>query len=65
MKVDLKKAYNKIDWRFLENTLNNMKFPLHSVKIIMACVLSSSMRVIWEGEQSSSFEPIKGIQQGV
>ena len=50
IKADLKKAYNKDDWRFLENTLNDMKFPIHIVKIIITCVSLSLIRVLWESE---------------
>ena len=46
IKVDLEKAYDRVDWRFLEDTLIDLKFPAHMAKLIMTYVSSSSMRFI-------------------
>jgi hypothetical protein len=37
-KLDLSKAYDRVDWQFLENTMFKMGFSHRWVKWIMACV---------------------------
>ena len=45
IKVDLEKAYDRLDWNFLENTLEDLGFRSHFVELIMSCV-STTMKVI-------------------
>nr|GFA16005.1 hypothetical protein [Tanacetum cinerariifolium] len=48
-KIDIQKAYDTVDWKFLENIL--IKFGFHNtmVKWIMACVLSTSFSLSISG----------------
>ncbi|XP_073362462.1 uncharacterized protein [Aegilops tauschii subsp. strangulata] len=39
-KLDLSKAYDRVDWRFLEQVMQRMGFASQWVKWIMACVIS-------------------------
>ena len=39
-KLDLSKAYDRVDWRFLEQVMQRMGFASQLVKWIMACVTS-------------------------
>ncbi|XP_056685556.1 uncharacterized protein [Spinacia oleracea] len=38
MKIDLQKAYDTVDWQFLEEMLTYLDFPCSFVKIVMQCV---------------------------
>ena len=38
IKLDMKKAYDSIDWRFMEDMLKALLFPDKMVKLIMECV---------------------------
>lgn len=53
MKIDLEKAYDKISWNFLLDTL--LFFNLNSawIALIMSCV--TSVTIIWNGEIAEEF----------
>ncbi|CAL1366122.1 unnamed protein product [Linum trigynum] len=64
MKIDLAKAYDRIEWKFLEQTLYLAGFPPNFVAIVMQCVSSTQMQVLWNGGESESFSPSRGLRQG-
>ncbi|CAA7042576.1 unnamed protein product [Microthlaspi erraticum] len=49
LKLDLEKAYDRIRWDFLEDTLRVARFPDKWVNWIMRCVVGPSMHVLWNG----------------
>lgn len=49
LKIDLEKAYDRIDLHFLRDTLIDIGFDLPFVKIIMEGVTSCSIKVLWNG----------------
>ncbi|KAL6199614.1 hypothetical protein ACLB2K_029398 [Fragaria x ananassa] len=63
-KVDLSKAYDKLNWNFIEQVLNEVKLPTNFVKIIMSSVSTASYQIIVNGELSNSFSGSRGIRQG-
>ncbi|KAL6141300.1 hypothetical protein ACLB2K_059590 [Fragaria x ananassa] len=62
--VDLSKAYDKLNWNFIEQVLNEVKLPTNFVKIIMSCVSTASYPIIVNGELSNSFSGSIGIRKG-
>lgn len=42
LKIDLRKAYDTMDWYFIRDMLVALQFPSHLVKIIMACISHTS-----------------------
>jgi hypothetical protein len=64
IKLDMAKAYDRLEWSFIENTLNTMGFPRNMVQTIMNCVTSVSFSILVNGQPSHSFEPQRGIRQG-
>nr|YP_010833493.1 hypothetical protein QLP06_mgp004 [Jatropha curcas]WFG81119.1 hypothetical protein [Jatropha curcas] len=64
IKVDLEKAYDRIRWDFLYDTLLEVGLPFHFVRIIMDCVTSSSMSILWNGSKTDMFYPSRGVRQG-
>jgi hypothetical protein len=63
-KLDLSKAYDRVDWRFLEQVMQRMGFANQWVKWIMACVTSVRYCVNLNGTLSDSFAPTRGLRQG-
>lgn len=63
-KINLEKAYDKINWKFIKSVLQEVGFPSHWVNFIMSCVTSPKLSVLWNGEQSDMFVPQRGIRQG-
>lgn len=57
MKVDLEKAYDKVNWNFLKNVLDEMNFPEQFSSLIMSCVSSMHLSVLWNGNITEKFKP--------
>ena len=64
LKLDLEKAYDRIRWDFLEDTLSAARLPEKWIQWIMGCVTGASMNVLWNGEKTEEFKPSRGIRQG-
>ncbi|PRQ26177.1 putative RNA-directed DNA polymerase [Rosa chinensis] len=63
-KIDLSKAYDRLNWNFIEHVLYEANFPDSMVKIIMECVTSTSFQVCVNGELSTTFRAGRGLRQG-
>ena len=64
IKIDLEKAYDRLEWHFIRDILLLYKFPHQLVKLIMSCVSSSSIFVLFNGGKLDPFLPSRGIRQG-
>jgi hypothetical protein len=64
MKLDMAKAYDRLEWGFIEATLNTMGFPSNLVNSIMKCVTSVNFSILVNGQPSPKFNPNRGIRQG-
>jgi hypothetical protein len=64
LKLDLKKAYDCVNWDFLRLILIKTSFSLTSTNWIMSCVVSSSFVVLINGETSTFFQSERGLRQG-
>ena len=64
LKLDLDKAYDKVDRSFLQLVLLQIGIP-HSTSLwIMSCVTSASFAVLVNGSPTSYFKGSRGIPQG-
>ena len=63
-KIDLEKAYDRLNWDFLELTLHDFGFPPTSISLIMSCVRSSNLSILWNGAKTDHFTPSRGLCQG-
>ncbi|XP_057419022.1 uncharacterized protein LOC130713254 [Lotus japonicus] len=63
-KLDLEKAYDQVSWQFLEKTLVEFGFPSSIVALIMYCVTSSSISLLWNGNRLPAFSATRGLRQG-
>ncbi|KAL0451733.1 UNVERIFIED_CONTAM: Retrovirus-related Pol polyprotein from type-1 retrotransposable element R2 [Sesamum latifolium] len=64
VKLDISKAYDKVEWRFLEKVLVRLGFPSHLVRLVMLCVSTVSYSFILCGSQFGSVSPHRGLRQG-
>lgn len=64
IKLDMEKAYDRVEWNFLEDTLKTMGFPSRLVNTIMLCVRSVTFSILINGNPSACFKPKRGIRQG-
>ena len=58
------KAYDKVEWSFLEGIMKQMGFAERWVNLIMNCVTSVSYSTIVNGKQGGNFQPTRGLRQG-
>lgn len=63
-KIHLEKAYDRVSWDFLKHTLRRFAFPESTIALIMWCVTSSSLAILWNGEKLDPFRPTWGLRQG-
>lgn len=60
-KIDLDKAYDKLERSFIKYILLFYHFPAPIIDLIMACIASASISIIWNGKVSLAFTPSRGI----
>jgi hypothetical protein len=63
-KLDLCKAYDRVDWTFLEGTMRKMVFAEKWINWIMSCVTSVRYTVRLNGTLLEAFSPTRGLRQG-
>ena len=64
LKIDLKKAYDRLEWSFIRHTLQFFNFPTSWIELIMSCISLSSLLMLVNGERLETFSPSRGICQG-
>lgn len=64
IKIDFEKAYDRLKWHFIRDTLLHMNISILLIDIILECVTSAKLHVLWNGEPSQSFTPSHGVRQG-
>jgi hypothetical protein len=64
IKVDLSKAYDKLNWDFIWQILKEIQLPDSLINVIMHSVTSVETNVKWNGARGSYFRPQRGIRQG-
>jgi hypothetical protein len=63
-KLDQSKAYDRVDWNFLEKAMLKMGFCDTWTNWIMACVRSVRFSVRINGSTLDPFSPTRGLRQG-
>lgn len=64
VKVDLEKAYDRLEWGFIKDTLLEVGMDEHLCEVIMSCISTPSFKLLWNGEQTEEFAASRGIRQG-
>jgi hypothetical protein len=58
------KAYDRVEWRFLERMRIRLGFNAEFVEFIMACAQSVKYKVRYNDQETYGFSPSRGLRQG-
>ena len=64
IKVDLEKAYARISWKFIKETLKKAGLPYLWIKNILHYVKTIITSIVWNGNPLKWFRSSRGIRQG-
>ncbi|GFZ06736.1 hypothetical protein Acr_18g0009060 [Actinidia rufa] len=64
LKVDLRKAFDIINWNFMKDVLKGLGFPSLFVEWIMQCVTTTSYSLSINGSLHGFFKGKQGVRQG-
>jgi hypothetical protein len=64
LKVDFEKAYDSVEWNFLEYMLRRMGFMGKWIAWMKACVFGGSMSILVNGSPTEEIDIKRGLKQG-
>ena len=64
LKIDLEKAYDRIEWAFVKECLEDQNLDTRSVNLIMDCVSKASSSILINGYKTERFLHSRGLRQG-
>jgi hypothetical protein len=64
VKLDMMKAYDRVEWGFLESMMTKLGFSRRWIDMIMICVTSVKFSIRLNNGGSDVFSPSRGLRQG-
>jgi hypothetical protein len=61
-KVDFEKAYDSVDWGYLDVVMNKMAFPVLWRKWIKECVTTATASILVNGSPTDEFQLKRGLR---
>ena len=64
LKLDISKAYDRVEWRFLEQTMRQLGFSHKWIKLVLNCITTVNFSVIINDKPKGLFRAQRGLRQG-
>ena len=64
LKLDISKAYNQVEWPFLQKIMDRLGFQTRWIERVMRCVTTSSFSILMNEKPHGMIHPSRGIRQG-
>ena len=63
VKIDMSKAYDKVEWCFLKKVMERMGFNDKWISLIMNCITTETYSVLINGVAQGCITPTRGLRQ--
>ena len=64
LKLDMSKAYDRVEWIFLDKILLKLGFQNSWVSLIMECISTVTYSILVNGEPQGMITSTRGLRQG-
>ena len=62
LKLDVSKAYDLVEWLFLQGIMQKLGFPEKWIERVMTCVTTASFSILLNGKLYGNVIPSRGIR---
>ena len=62
IKIDLEKAYDRLEWCFIRTVLDHFGFPKNFSELILSCISTTSTSLLFNCSKLEVFSPSRGIR---
>jgi len=64
MNIDLSKAFDRVNWLYLQMLLTHLGFPYTFIKWVICFITNVTFSVLFNGSTSPFFQVKRGLRQG-